>query len=213
LIFDDGSTDRSVELLTASGKVEMRRLASGPSSTMMQLEEMNRCWKESRGRADWVITCDIDEQLYHPKGLRNYLERCRAEGVTILDPIGYDMVSANFPEPNSVLTESIRCGVRTSLLDKKSVFDPNAIEQINYTAGRHVAEPTGRIAFPEEREVMLLHFKHLGLEYLSDRSTALKGRKTDFDREHHWGVQYYRSTEVMKSDFEQMLHNAEDVIA
>lgn len=211
VIFDDGSTDRSVKLLTASRKVEMRRLPAGPSSLLMTMEEMNRCWKESRGRADWIIIADIDEHIYH-RSLRDYLEHCARDGVTILDPIGYDMISADFPASNAVLAESIRRGIRCFLLDKKTVFDPNAIEEINYTVGRHVAQPTGRVTFPAEREVILLHYKHLGLDHLSTRSQALKGRKTDFDRERQWGAHYFRSAEEMKSDFEQMLLNAEDVI-
>ena len=211
VIFDDRSTDRSVKLLTASCKVEMRRLASGPSSILMSMEELSRCWKESRGRADWIIITDIDEHIYH-RGLRDYLERCAGDGVTILEPIGYDMISADFPVVDSVLAESIRRGIRPFLLDKKAVFDPNAIEEINYTVGRHVAQPTGHVTFPAEREVILLHYKHLGFEYLRRRSKALKDRKTDYDREREWGVHYFRSVEEMKFDFEQILHNAEDVI-
>ena len=50
IIFDDGSSDRSLELLAASAKVELRRLKQGESSILMQMEELNHCWKESRGR-------------------------------------------------------------------------------------------------------------------------------------------------------------------
>ncbi len=63
VIFDDGSNDHSLELLRASRKVELRRLPSGLSSILMHMEEMNRCWKESRGRADWVIIADPDEHF------------------------------------------------------------------------------------------------------------------------------------------------------
>lgn len=211
VIFDDGSTDRSKELLAASPKVELRRLKQGSSYVFQHMEEFNECWKESRRGTDWTIITDIDEHLYH-RGLRDYLNRCTEEGVTILEPIGYDMISPDFPTPNSVLTESMRCGVRSSLMDKRCVFDPNAIKEMNYTAGRHLAKPTGRIVFPAEREVLLLHYKNLGLDYLCDRSKALKSRKTDFDRVREWGLQYYRSAEAMKADFESMRAKAEEVI-
>lgn len=211
VIFDDGSTDRSRKLLEASPKVEFRQLKQGESSNLMRVEEMNRCWKESRGRADWVIIADIDEHIYH-RGLRDYLEHCKGEGITILDPVGYDLISADFPTSVDTLSQTIRVGVRSCLLDKKAVFNPNAIEEINYQIGRHFAVPVGRIVFPADREVMLLHYKHLGLEYLLWRSQALKDRTTALDRERGWGAHYYRPADQIGLEFEMMFRSADYVI-
>jgi glycosyltransferase involved in cell wall biosynthesis len=211
VIFDDGSTDCSLELLAASPKVELRRLKQGESSILMQMEELNRCWKESRGGADWVMICDIDEHLYHHKQLRGYLEQCKSNGVTIINPIGYDMVNADFPEANSVLAKSIRRGIRSFLLDKKAVFDPSAIEEINYTPGRHIASPTGRLVFPPKREVKILHYKYLGLDYLMSRSADLNPRKTDFDRARGWGVHDQRSPDEFRLHFDELFRGAEDI--
>ena len=210
VIFDDGSTDRSLELLSASRKVELRRLPAGPSSILMHTEEMNHCWKESRSRADWIIIADPDEHFYHPC-LREYLERCKVENVTILNPVGVDMISALFPSPDAVLSETIRRGVRSFLLDKLAVFDPNAIEEINYTPGRHLAAPAGRVIFPPKREVKLLHYKQLGLDYLLLRSNELQHRKTEYDRERGWGLHDYRSAGEIERDFKTILGEAQDI--
>jgi glycosyltransferase involved in cell wall biosynthesis len=210
VIFDDGSNDRSLELLSASRKVELRRLPSGPSSILMQMEEMNRCWKESRGRADWVIICDVDEHIYHPQ-LRDYLKECKNAHATILHPIGMEMVSASFPPANTVLSEIIRHGVRSFLHDKMAVFDPNAIEEINYTPGLHVAAPTGRVIFSRKREVKLLHYKQLGLDYVLWRSNELRCRQTDYDRERGWSLHNYRSAGEIKRDFTTLLGGAQDI--
>jgi glycosyltransferase involved in cell wall biosynthesis len=211
VIFDDGSTDRSLQLLAASAKVDLRRLKQGESFMLTQIEEMNHCWKESRRRAGWVIICDIDEQIYHHRHLRDHLETCTHNGVTILNPVGVEMVSAHFPTPGAVLTETIRSGVRSFPLDKLAVFDPNAVEEINYRAGRHVASPTGRIVFSPKREVKLLHYKYLGLDYLTSRSEDLRSRKTAFDRERGWGLHYDRSRDELRLDFEEVLSEAEDI--
>jgi len=211
VVFDDGSSDRSRELLAASPKVELRRLKQGESFMLMQMEELNHCWKESRGRADWVMICDIDEHLYHDKQLRGYLEQCKSNGVTIINPVGYDMVNADFPEANSVLAESIRRGIRSFFLDKKAVFDPSAIEEINYTPGRHVASPTGRLVFPPKREVKILHYRYLGLDYLVSRSATLNSRRTDFDRDRGWGVHNQRSPDEFRRHFEELFRGAEDI--
>jgi hypothetical protein len=211
VIYDDGSSDRSCELLSASPKVELRQLQKGASYILMQLQELNRCWKESRGRADWVITCDIDEHIYHHHDLREYLRKCQAEGATIIHPLGIEMVSADFPSLDAVLSEKVRCGVRSVSLDKKAIFNPNEIDEINYCSGRHLAKPVGRSVFPREREVKLLHYKALGFDYLLDRTQQLRARKTSFDLERGWGVHDLRSADEIRLGFEQTLHGAQDI--
>lgn len=211
VIFDDGSNDRSLELLKASPKVELRQLKRGESSILMQTEEMNHCWKESRGRADWVIICDMDEHIYHHKELCGYLAQCKANGSTILNPVGVDMVSVDFPAPDVVLSEAIRSGVRSFLLDKKAVFNPNEVDEINYGPGRHAADPLGRLIFPPKREVKLLHYKALGFDYLLDRTQQLRERKTSFDLERGWGLHDHRPAEDVRLGFDEMLQAAKDI--
>lgn len=211
VVFDDGSSDRSTDLLKASPKVEVRRLRQGESSILMQMEEMNHCWKESRGRADWVMICDMDEHIYHHKELRSYLEQCKASGVTILNPVGVEMVSADFPRADAMLCQTIRSGVRSFNLDKLAVFSPDAIDEMNYRVGRHVSTPSGRLVFPPRREVKMLHYKYLGLDYLKSRSTALSSRKTDFDRARGWGAHDHRTSDEFRLHFEELLRGAEDI--
>jgi hypothetical protein len=211
VIYDDGSSDRSCELLSTSPKVELRQLPKGASYILMQMHELNHCWKESRGRADWVIICDIDEHIYHHHNLREYLKWCRAEAVTIIHPLGVEMVSADFPASDAVLSERVRCGVRSIFFDKKAVFNPNEIDEINYCTGRHLAKPVGRPVFPRQREAKLLHYKALGLDYLLDRTQQLRARKTSFDLERGWGVHDLRPVDEIQLGFDQTLHGAQDI--
>jgi glycosyltransferase involved in cell wall biosynthesis len=211
VIFDNGSTDRSRELFQQSAKVELRHFDSGDSFNLMNLVEASRCWKESRGCADWVIIADIDEFIYHPS-LRDYLGQCQKDDVTILHPIGMGMVSADFPDQASDLTNAVRRGVPQPWMDKSAVFNPDAIDEINYEVGRHAASPTGRAAFPPAREVKLLHYKNLGLDYLVARTSEMRGRKTAMDREKGWGFHLDRSAEQLRTDLEQMLSEAQEVI-
>jgi glycosyltransferase involved in cell wall biosynthesis len=211
VIFDDGSSDRSIELWQQSAKVELRQLEQGESSNVTTLMEMNRCWKESRGHADWVIIADIDEFIYHPR-LRDYLAECTTNAFTILQPIGIDMISADFPNRDSDLTKTVRRGVPLRFMDKPAIFDPNAIEEMNYEVGRHEASPLGRVVFPPTRQVKLLHYKHLGAEYLVARTKQLRGRKTQLDRDRAWGVHLERSPEELQTSLAILLERAREVI-
>jgi|CZKQ01.1.fsa_nt_gi hypothetical protein len=65
--------------------------------------------------------------------------------------------------------------------------------------------------FPPKREVKLLHYKQLGLDYLLWRSNELRGRKTEYDRERGWGIHDYRSADEIERDFKTVLGDAQDI--
>jgi hypothetical protein len=67
-IFDDHSSDGSLDLMRAHPNVEVEPFVrSDPDSfTLSELSISNECWKRSRGSADWVLVIDIDEHLFHP---------------------------------------------------------------------------------------------------------------------------------------------------
>ena len=76
-VFDDGSTDGSLDLLRNHPKVEVVpwERSDATSYVLSQQRFSNSCWKESRGEADWVLVCDVDEHFYHPD-LAGYLQEC-----------------------------------------------------------------------------------------------------------------------------------------
>jgi glycosyltransferase involved in cell wall biosynthesis len=58
VVYDDGSTDDSLEILRSNPKVEVRPTPpySDPDSRILSgTSILECCWKESRGVADWVI--------------------------------------------------------------------------------------------------------------------------------------------------------------
>jgi hypothetical protein len=179
-IFDDGSTDGTPQILGGRPNVSVERFhRSDPSSLInSQTDFQNQIWKKSRGVADWVLVTDIDEHigLRSPGETRDYLAACKAAGVTLIPSLGFDMVSRGSPEPDVVLSKSVTRGSASGGFNKLGYFNPNAISATNFAPGRHVAVPTGNVVLPRSDELMLRHFKHVGI----DRA---------FTRQHHEGKQ------------------------
>lgn len=189
-IFDNDSTDSSLSILKSHPKVIIDRFeVKGNSLVEAAQEQFNQFWKNSRGKADWVIVCEVDEHIYHPD-FRKYLEECTAKGITLIIPNGYEMVSDYFPDNNKPLFETIREGVKSVVMDKPQIFNPNAIEEINFSPGRHTALPVGNIVKPANKETLLLHYKYLGFDYVNSRSSALKQGLREMDVANRWGIQY-----------------------
>src|SRR5208282_6007825 len=92
VIFDFASKDGSAELMRRHGRVRAEAVEVGGNSVVDEQRRLfDRAWQRSRGQADWVILADVDELVYRPD-LVAYLVRCRMEGVTAIESLGYEMV-------------------------------------------------------------------------------------------------------------------------
>jgi hypothetical protein len=176
-IFDDRSDDGSLEILRAHPRVEARLVPDHlhPAEPGAAVKVWNDCWKESRGDADWVIVGEIDEHLDHPD-LAGYLGACAAAGATVIPALGFDMISRRFPMPDERLCTTLTFGIPRPGMSKLSIFNPDAIEEINYGLGRHRAVPTGHVLAPHRDEVLNRHHKYIDVAYVRERHRALRAR-------------------------------------
>ena len=186
--FDNGSTDGSLTLLENHGRVEVTHFdVRGDSFVEEERHLGNSMWRDSK--ADWVIITDIDEHIYHPD-LTGYLERCTGQGITAIESVGYEMVSDSFPTGTQPLCQQITLGTRSIGHNRLCIFNPKEIVETNYNAGRHKSDPEGRVVWPANPEVLLLHYKQLGTDYLVARSAELRLGLRPGDLANQWGFQY-----------------------
>lgn len=214
VIYDSQSTDGSVDLLRRTPKVEVRDLIWTDSDSMIvTLQNLhNTCWKESRGAADWVIVADIDEFLYQPD-FPGYLRRCRKRGVTCIPALGYEMVSDRFPVPEQALLTTVRRGLPHHMMSKLRLFDPNAVDETNFGPGGHTAEPAGRVVYPKRDELLLLHYKWLGVDYLARRNAMMETTRRARDVANNWAHHYRTPPADLAANLREMLGRSVDVIA
>lgn len=214
IVFDDGSTDRTREMLQAHPKVELREAAleADPDSLIRSaILFANECWKESRGSADWVIALSVDEHLDHPD-LLGYLARCKSDGITIIPAIGYQMLTARFPVQGEKLSETRRIGAPFANMNKLCVFSPEDLEATNWSEGQHTASPLGKVVAPPRDELRLLHYKYLGFRHLVRRNEAsrrqLRSRDwLDPDLAHRWKM----SRQALREDWRSFVRELRDI--
>jgi glycosyltransferase involved in cell wall biosynthesis len=206
VIYDDGSTDGSLEILRAHPKVEVRRFTrSDPNSFVISHAAMqNEAWKESRGQADWVVITAIDEHLWIPgMPMRSYLARQRRCGVTFIPALGFDMISGTMPTDEGRLIDRVKRGKPSIMFNKLGIFNPDALDQTNFGMGRHHAEPAGRLRLPARDALILWHYKRLGLDRTAAREQAQGARLGSTDVANRWGFQYLWSREKFGQEWEE----------
>lgn len=211
-IFDNNSTDSSLSILESTPKVTIDKFEIKDNSLVKTAKnQYNHFWKKSRGKADWVIICNVDEHFYHPN-LRTYLEECTLEGITLIVPTGFEMISDDFPHNDNPLHETVKQGVRSKNFDKPQIFNPNEILEINFGPGRHTASPFGNVVKSPNNEVLLLHYKYLGFDYVNARFSALRQGLGIVDIANRWGSHYLWSEKKRLEQFENLKKNAIKVL-
>lgn len=203
VFFDDGSTDSTPAIIKNHPKTELRSLPrlDVDSYVLAAQKVYNNCWKESRGKADWVIITDVDEHLYH-KDLPGYLSRCQREGITLIPGIGYQMLSDEVPHSPKKMTELVTRGTHWCHMNKLNLFNPDKIIENNGEVGNHVASPTGEVVYPAQDELLNLHYKYLSLERTFQRHVELQEKLGSLDKKNLWGDQYSWTKAELEKNWE-----------
>jgi hypothetical protein len=178
VMYDNYSTDNSREIAESFG-MEVR-LFGEPDvlNDQYYLDIKNNCWKESRGKVDYVIVCDADEFLIGD--FQSFTDTCPKVW-------GYNMISDNLPEKN---ISEITTGVPDDVFNKQIIFNPNKIYEINYVYGCHQNNKIGQIS-SEKDEANLLHMRMIGgFDRLIDRHNLYQKRLSDFNKNRRLGFHY-----------------------
>lgn len=196
-VVDNQSDDNSVEIALSYPKVEVIKWSSGGKfeDQYNKLLKENLYKKYSRNKADWVITADMDEIIYHPN-LIQILSEFKIKGVTVPKVLGYNMSSPIEPTPGICLTKQIRTGYRYDKFDKPIIFRTDF--DMTFSAGCHPAGPGYKqmLANPSystsSEPMYLLHYKHIGNRHLETaKSSAVRLSETNVSK--GWGTHYLKS--------------------
>ncbi|NOG70258.1 glycosyltransferase [Roseicella sp. DB1501] len=216
VVYDDGSTDGSLEILRAHPRVERRRFERRITDSFVLSHQgmQDTAWKESRGQADWVVITAIDEHLHlRGQAMADYLAAQGRRGTTLIPALGFDMHAAAMPDDHGLLVERVARGRPRSAFNKLSIFDPNSIRETGFGPGRHAARPAGHLRLPDRDEVMLWHYKHLGFERNAAREASQAERLGRLDRQRGYGQHYLQGREALRQFWDVMESEGRDLAA
>jgi glycosyltransferase involved in cell wall biosynthesis len=214
VIYDDGSTDGSLDILRAHPRVELRTFARSEAESFVLSHRrlQNEAWKESRGQADWVVVTAIDEHLHVPGfAMTDYLAEEADRGVTLIPALGFDLNHPDMPGDTGLLTERVPRGRPRLAFNKLSLFKPEALRETGFGPGRHDATPRGDLCLPARDTLLLWHYKHLGFERNADREAAQAERLGRTDRALGLGQHYLWGRQRLRAFWDEMERESVDL--
>ncbi len=214
IIYDNYSDDHSVEIINKYTNTNIVEFKTDGFNDLVHIDIKNNCWKKSRGKADYVIVCDIDE-LIHNDDIQTKLNSLKTEGYSIVKSYGYNMYSTDYPQYSSgeLITDKVKKGVRHPMMDKCILFDPHSIVEINYKPGAHECFPWGKVKLYRNEDIKLLHYKHIGLQQLIDRNKMYAQRLSKENIENNFGTPCMRDQEIIAAEFRENEQQAIPIIS
>ena len=213
-LYDNYSDDSSESIILSQPNAHIKKFSmDGEINDYIYQDIKNNCWKQSRGKADYVIVCDTDEFIYH-SDIHQAITQLKCDKYSIVKPYGYNMYSTNYPVYDSqhLLTDQVKRGIRVPMFDKCILFDPHAIVEINYKPGAHECHPWGRVKKYRNEDIKLLHYKNIGLEQLLERNRAYASRLSKENTEKGYGAEYLKKEQTIIQEFNDNLQKATKII-
>lgn len=204
-IYDNFSDDRTREIAESLGADVRLYGRAGVLDDQVYVDIKNHCWKQSK--ADWVIVVDDDEILYHPL-LTEILEQAVRNETTIFHTQGFSIHSNSMPATDWL---EIQTGVRDENYSKTVIFNPKALNDINYIYGCHQHRAKGRLVYGEDK-LLLLHYRSVGgVERLLKRHREYEPRRQKSSVNMRWnlGGHYADSEEQKRREWKESLEKSE----
>jgi len=188
IIYDNGSTDGTKDLVKSNPKAELVDWDTGEQLNNAALVRLkNNCWMDLR--SEWVIVCDVDEFLLVDLDV---LSQYKNQTVAF-QSIGWNMVGFNEPFAD------IDHAVRSKWFDKIVLFKGD-VKEINYQPGAHTAMPECRII----NQFDLRHYNALSEKHMINRWHRYRSRRSESDKKKSYGYHYEWPEERVKAEFQRM---------
>jgi len=208
-MYDQHSTDGSIELAKSLG-IEVRNFGSpGILNDQWYLDVKNNCWKECREKGiDYVIVVDVDEFVVIP-------EDKLCSGSEIHDPCpsvsGYNMISEELPVSDIF---EINTGEPSEGYSKQAIFNPNYLDEIAYVHGCH---KNNKVIIPLEGywsdfNCSLYHYRMIGgVQRMIDRHAIYRARLSGFNKKHSMGYHYLHSDNAKIDEWNYLMSRATNI--
>jgi hypothetical protein len=200
IIFDNMSSDNSVQIMKQYNNVEICYYNTNEQiRDDIYLEIKNHSWKQYRNECDWFIIVDIDEFIYHPLGIPNYVKTL-PKNVSILQCSGFEMFCPNYMEvPGNTLLEKSKIGMPGNKLNKFSLVNSKLVQDINYLPGCHQAFPKTNGTIYNDTNFKLLHYKFIyPLPYMIYRYQQMAKRLSPENIQGGYGFHYTNMNSLNK---------------
>jgi glycosyltransferase involved in cell wall biosynthesis len=174
-VMDDNSDDGTRDIVASYPKATLLPCPESGFDEYKKTASLQNEYKKHSRDADWVITCDCDEFIYHPN-LRDFLYEKKKVGYRAIKPRGVFFGSKEIPDTDGQLFDAMPYKWYNMHYDKPILFDPKL--DVKFGAGCHDATFSDGV-MPGRCRVWLYHCCYLSKQWILDHLELRISRMTD----------------------------------
>ena len=161
---------------------------------------------------EWVAVVDCDEFLWHPMGVRQKLERYKAEGIAFPSPSNIQMISHDYPQytDECSLIKSHTQGYIDKSFEgvKRLAFDTTLKKNYSFKEfGYRVPDENTRDDEPIIDRLKVLHYAKLGYDHYVDRTRFKGSRVSDHNKQFGLSYHYAQDFNITLNEFNSFFNH------
>lgn len=221
VVFDNHSTDGSIEYLKKIPYVELRHFETNGQNDIIQKQIKEQAYLEFKDQFDFIIISDMDEVFYF-NNFTGALDKMIEENANVLATPIYSLCEDNKPTPEEDKLLHQQCHKfykqRMNHMDKfddiskLSIFNCHNVDKIYMSVGQHIVQtmPLMRVMFL--KDAFCLHIdKGFGADYRYNIKHKMNENLSEDNKKFGMCVEYGDSYEKMKREYENNQENSFDI--
>lgn len=211
VVFDNGSDDGSVEMLSKYDWIEIRSFDSDGQNDLIQKQIKEKAYLEYKDKFEIIIITDMDEIFYFNdfKALQSvFIDK----GYDVLATPIFSLCEANKPPYSEDLLLHQVChkffNQRMNHQDgfenisKFSIFNTNTVEKVSMSVGQHYVKTFPSMKIILDSNDFCLHInKGLGLDYFLSKRKRMGDNLSDTNKKHGMAIEYLKSEEESRKEY------------
>ena len=198
VIYDNESTDNTVDLLKKYPFVEIRTFKTEGKNNRIQSELKSNFYKEFKDcKNTWLYISDFDEVIYYNGNFKEYLQKKNDEGYTCMNQVMFELMNDIFPDLSDGKLVHEKCEIGVKWNDstggaKMVLFKVDDIKNIEYCPGAHSVAIQTKLQYKSLNNTGLksFHIKYIDYNYCLEKNKKAQIRRSEEDRRRGYGLQY-----------------------
>lgn len=221
VVFDNGSTDGSIEYLQQFDWIEVRHFDSDGQNDIIQKSIKEQAYMELKDQYDIIIISDMDECFYF-NDFKALGQRMIDEGYNCLVVPNYALCEDYKPQYNDDLLLHEQCHMfyKQKLnhmngfeeLSKISIFNCKATDKVSMSVGQHYVMTSPRMMVMLSKDGFCLHIdKGFGIDYKFKVRQKMNDNLSQTNKNSGMCVEYSKSYEELEKEYVKNQKNSFDL--
>lgn len=221
VVFDNNSTDSSVELLSKYDWIEIRTFDSDGQNDVIQKEVKEQAYLEFKDECSILICTDMDEVFYFENAEKEFDKMMQGGFNTMLLPL-YSLCEDEKPQPqedkllhqlcHKFYKQKLNHTKGLEAYTKFSIFNTKNTKLVQMSVGQHYVQtlPTMNVMIGED--AFGLHVdKGFGINYKYNIRQIMNKNLSDTNRKGGMCIEYGDTYERLKQEYEKNQRNSFDI--